>query len=201
MTTISWNEAAPAITDKVGIFPAQGPSIWTAISNGLATGLYWDGSGGASAASGGELKLGTSRAYYDVASKSSTPTSQSTGRLFLCSDTSRLYMYDSAGTYLAGTPFYEEYMTVPAVGAGIIMQAGSTAIGSGVTVTYPLAFTVAPKMVMLTVTDTLGINPPFAVNLTNSFTTGFTSSFSQLNGAPTGGTVYWSAIGQCAGYL
>src|SRR5207247_2480802 len=41
-------------------------------------------------------------------SKSSTPTSQSTGRLFMASDVSRLFAYFSAGTYLVGTAFSSE---------------------------------------------------------------------------------------------
>src|SRR6266550_4152256 len=109
MSNITWVESVPSGTSKVGDFPTFARSVWTAVTTGLTTSLYWEASGGASVASSGGLKPGGSRAFFDVASKSSAPNSQMTGRAFLASDTSLLYVYDSATTWLAGTPNYVEY--------------------------------------------------------------------------------------------
>src|SRR5262245_5281533 len=155
MSASSWNEAVPAMTDRVGIFPQQGPSIWTSISIGMSASMFWDGSGGASTASGGELKPGGSRAFFAAKSTSSAPNSQMTGRAHLASDDSRLRVYDSNATYLAGTPYFMDYQTLPTAGGAILMQSGSTTttVASGANritgvINYPAPFQANPQVML-----------------------------------------------------
>lgn len=113
MTQINWAEGVPSINSAVGQFPRFAESVWTAISQGLGTSIMWDGSGGQSTQSAGDLRPGAPRAYVDVQSNSSTPNSQATGRALLASDTSRLIVYDSSASFLGGTPYCVSYQSTP----------------------------------------------------------------------------------------
>jgi hypothetical protein len=203
---IVWTETVPSITSQVGQFPRYAQSVWTSIAIGLARSLYWDGSGNASVASAGGLAPGGSRAFFDVRSNSSAPNSQMTARAFLCSDTSRLYMYDSNATYLAGTPFLEEYQTGPAQGNNVLVQSGTTTLtlnsGNTVfTITFPAPFSAAPTSAMVTMqTTAVGSNTHFADIFGTPAATFIQIKFSSTVGSSTN-TFFWTAIGSSASYL
>src|SRR5438876_5746251 len=111
-----WNEAVPSGTSAVGQFPGWAHAVFATIAGSLGIENYFLGSGGVSDASHVAPREGGSRAYVDVRSNSSTPTSQSTGRLFQASDVSRLFAYFSSGTYLVGTTFGSEYFADASTG-------------------------------------------------------------------------------------
>lgn len=106
MTTILWNEDVPSGESLV----AQAPAFWrseqTSLALGLATDLYWDGSGGASEVSRGELKPGASRAYFNVSLSSMT---ESLARPFFPSNNSALFVSESNATHRFAGPFVYEY--------------------------------------------------------------------------------------------
>ena len=194
MANISWTETIPSITSPVGQFPRYAQSVWTAIAAGMATEHYWDGSGGASAASRGLMAPGGSRAFFDVRSNSSAPNSQMTGRLFLTSDTSRLLVYDSTGTYLAGTPFLSENST--SAGTGYWVRQAGTAlfplnVGSASTpITFPIPFLTTPIVHVTTSDKSLIAN---ALNVTLS---ACSSAVSTIGVAfVSSATVFWEALG------
>lgn len=117
MTTILWNETVPSDTSQV----AQAPSYWrsemTAIATGLATDLYWDGSGGASDLSRGVLHPGASRTFVGGASASSYDGGATNlARAFFSSASSTLFVYDSTGTYQVGSPLFMEYGSIASMG-------------------------------------------------------------------------------------
>lgn len=204
MSTVSWVESVPSGTSRVGDFPAFARSVWTAITTGLATSLYWDASGGASSASAGGLRPGGSRAFFGPASASSVP-SQGTGRAFLCSDTSRLFMYDSVATWLGGTPFYEEYQSGPPLGNNILMQSGSTTStwAGTIRITFPTPFA-APPLVQVSLQSYGGVGTGELFGLVQiaSTTTNFVSYITSVGaGTPTNVILNWTAIGSSASYL
>jgi len=167
--------------------------------------LYWEASGGASAASSGGLKPGGSRAFFDVASNSSAPNSQMTGRAFLTSNTSRLFVYDSAATWLGGTPFYEEYQSGPPVGSNILMQSGSTTSSWAgvVTITFPTPFA-APPLVQVSLQSYGGVvtGELYALIQGAPTTTNFRSYITSIGaGTPANVILNWTAIGSSASYL
>jgi len=110
MAISAWTESIPSGTSTVGTFPAYARAVFAAITAGMAVEHYWNGSGGGSDASTGDLLPGASRAFFAAQSDASAPA-QNIGRVFLASDTSRLLLYDSSGTYLGGTPFLAEHAT------------------------------------------------------------------------------------------
>jgi hypothetical protein len=194
---IGWSESVPSGTSLVGQEPTHAKSLWTALSTALGTYLFWDGSGGGSAASRGELRPGASRSYFAAASKSSSAaTATSLARAFFASDTSRLFVYESAGTYLAGTPFCIEHAT-PATQYLYVQQSGETFVSStgtptSLAVTWPAAFVGLPDMVSLHVSEL-----SFLYGLkAGTFDTGFLSWFSFTGpGVQSSFTLRYSAVG------
>jgi len=61
MSAISWFETAPSETSLASLVDDELRSMQTAIALGLSESFYWPGSGGGSAASAGEAKLGSLR--------------------------------------------------------------------------------------------------------------------------------------------
>lgn len=203
MSNISWVETVPSGTSRIGDFPTFAKSTFTAVTTGINTSLYWDASGGASAASAGGLKPGGSRAFFAAASASSVP-SQGTGRAFLCSDSSRLYVYDSAGTYLGGTSGYIEYQSGPPAGKDILMVSGSTSStwAAGIMdIPFPVTFASAPVVQVSLGTGISGVVKAYAIVQTASTTTGFRSQVTAFSGSPSGIMLHWTAIGSSASYL
>lgn len=143
MATLSnWSESLPSDDSLVVKAPGYVRSIWRDITLGLSESLAWPGSGGASNASQGELKPGSSKAFFDVRSNSSSAASEThRGKLFFASDQSRLIVYSSTATALAGTPFLIEHETYFAGTTWVehfgsyTTDTGGTLIGGVVTLT------------------------------------------------------------------
>lgn len=196
MSVSTWVESVPSGTSTVGSFPAWSHTMWSAVGAGLGVEHYWPGSGGGSDVSIGELLPGGSRAFFAAQSASSAPNSQMTGRMFLASDASRLFVYDSTGTYLVGTAFFGEHAASADSGYWA-RQSGSftTTDSSGVTdVTFPVSFTTTPY-----VTQTINANGGAAIILLGTVTSqtsasAFRSAWSAL-AAPGSFTVAWEALG------
>jgi hypothetical protein len=197
MAISAWSEAIPSGTSQVGQFPTYGRSTFGNISTGMAVEHFWNGSGGGSELSAGDLRPGGSRAFFDVQSNSSAPGSQQTGRLFLASDTTRLFVYDSTGTYLVGTPFcglhQQSALTkfwLRQTGSYSIATSGGTSVNGSFTTTFPIPYVTAPQIYT---------SPSEAVLITavaTSNTTNFTSSWSQLAlPSDTTDTIFWEALG------
>ena len=189
MPTLGWTESVPSNTSAVNQYPAFAKSVWTSISLGMAVEHYWNASGGGSDASIGELLPGSSRAFVAALSASSAPNSQMTGRLFLTSDTSRLLVYDSSGTYLVGTPFLQEHATDAKTGYWL-RQSGSytTTVTSGTTlVTFSVPYAAAPQ-VWQSQDNALWLTG--VVTLSTGF---FTSTWSALAAGTV--NVYWESLG------
>src|SRR5205807_4283860 len=94
-TPLLWNEQSPAETDIADSAPIR--SIVTSVQNGLAVEHNWPSASGANF---GYHLLGSARAFYDV--ESNVSSSGTDGRLYVASDTSRIFHVGSAGTMLLG---------------------------------------------------------------------------------------------------
>ncbi len=132
MATLSnWSENLPSDSSLVIKAPGYARSIWRDITIGLSESLFWPGSGGASNASQGDLREGTARAFHGTESTSSFGAAAThQGRLFLTSDTSRLFAYDSANTVLLGSAYFvESALTFP--NAVWVQANGSYATNTG----------------------------------------------------------------------
>ena len=189
MSNVTWVESVPSNASAVGHYPSFAKSIWTSISLGMATEHYWNASGGASDASTGELLPGGSRAFFAAQSASSAPNSQYSGRLFLASDVSRLFAYDSSGTYMVGTPFFQEHVTNPGVGYWV-RQTGSytTDVTAGfLAITFGIPYGAVPKLWQSV------DNASWLLGVTGEATTGFTSRFSALAAGTV--VVTWESLG------
>ena len=197
MSVSTWVETVPSGTSTVGSFPAWSHTMLSAIGSGLGLEHYWPGSGGGSDASIGELLPGGSRAFVAAQSASSAPNSQMTGRLFLASDASRLFVYDSTGTYLVGTAFGGEHASDAGTAGYWVRQSGSftTTDSSGNTdVTFPVPF-VATPVIIQNINASGGAVIIFLGTVTSQTSaSAFRSAWSAL-AAPGSFTVAWEALG------
>lgn len=189
--SIQWVESVPSGTSLVGHAPGDFKSVWTAIATAMAREHFWPGSGGGSDASAGDLLPGATRCFADARSRSSVP-SQGTARFFMDTTNSRLFAYDSTGTFLAGTSWYEE-MGVDAGSGYWVRTAGNVAsvpTASGTTiVTFPVVFVAGPPVVLTS------SNASWTFSLVSSTTTNFTSAWTSWAGAAGTATLYWEALG------
>lgn len=198
MTTITWNESVPSGTSPVGTTPAYCQDLWPAIASGLATEHFWPGAGGASDASAGVLLPGASRAFVAARSASSAPNSQLSGRLFFASDTSRLLLYDSTGTFLAGTPFLSE-VSGSATSGYWLRQTGSLYTNvnvdnrASIPITFPIPFVAVPA-IRVTPSRTAAAVNPFTVSAAT-----FASAISTIGVASLSDlTIFWEAFGMAS---
>jgi len=200
MALSAWTEAIPSSTSQVGIFPTYARGVFTVISVGMAVEHIWNASGGGSEASAGDLRPGGTRTYFDVQSQSSAPGSQQTGRLFLASDASRLFVYDSTGTYLVGTPFCDLHATSAATGYWLrqtgsysIATSGATATSGSTVVQFPIPY-IVPPAVFTTPSEAVIVVGTILVSNTS-----FSSGWSQFVGpSDTTDTVFWEALGRAS---
>ena len=194
MAVSAWSEVVPSGQSLVGVFPTYARSVWNAISQGMSREHFWSGTGGGSDASCGDLLPGASRAYVGVQSASSAPNSQMTGRAFLASNVSRLFIYDSTGTYLTGTSFFDECATTPGNGYWLRQTGRFVVSSSGTTTTnFPITYSTTPT-VYLTVFPDAGVQQRVNVGCIAS-TTGFDSSFSFIGGTSTLSAILWESFG------
>ena len=105
---------------------------------------------------------------------------------------SRLFVYESAATYLAGTSWYEE-MGMDAGSNYWVRTAGnvgSVPTSSGTTiVTFPIVYVAGPPVVLTS------SNASWTFSLVSSTTTNFTSAWTSWAGAAGTATLYWEALG------
>ena len=131
MPVLTWKETLPSETSKVGISPPEIHAHKTAIAQWLGAWLEFPGSGGGSENSAGVLKAGASRALYGAASLSSNADmGTNKGKVYFTSDTTRLYAYDSSGTYCIGTPSLVEVLTDGDTNNAYVMQSGQSYVSA-----------------------------------------------------------------------
>lgn len=189
MALSNWSEAIPSGTSAVGTFPSYARALWAGIASAMGIEHYWNGSGGGSDASTGDLRPGGSRTFVAARSASSVP-SQGTGRLFYASDESRLLMYGSAATYLVGTASYDEFETASTGGGYMLRQTGTINFTGNLATTSPVNFPIpcltAPPTVFFSANSDAFCA---AFNITTS---GFDSVISRINSS--NNTVFWEAL-------
>lgn len=198
MTTLLWQEALPSDASAVGLDTPTIKSHWTAIADWLAVTRYWPVSGGGSQASIGELKQGMSLAFFGAKSASSNTIGwYHTARAFADSATSRLYVYESTGTYLGATPFavFNTTSGAPAV-SGPVARSGTTLVssaGTPTTITVPFSQVFDnPPFVMCTLSALSYVGGSASTVTTG----GFTSQFSYYGpGAMSNFTLTYTAFG------
>lgn len=204
MTQIGWNESVISITSTVGSFPPYAKSVWTAIATGMNVEHFWDGTGGASSASRGDLRPGASRAFFATQSASS---SSFTGKLFFASNVSRLFAYGSNGTYLEGTPFFsDESVAQGSNHSGNpesslttcfrLRQSGTSNFNTGgaVGITFPVPYIATPKVFVVSSNTSFYVSvQPFGVSLQSFFPVWSSNTGSTVLGPTL--TVNWEAIG------
>jgi len=194
MTVSAWSEVVPSGQSLVGVFPTYARSVWNAVSQGMSLEHFWSGTGGSSDASCGDLLPGASRTYVGAQSASSAPSSQMTGRVFFASDVSRLFIYDSTGTYLIDTLFFDECATSPGSGYWLRQASLSTTLLSSsgtIAVTFPTAYLTTPIVYLQYFTTGA---PPVVAGCSVT-TTGFISSYSFIGGTPPTNGLYWESFG------
>lgn len=208
MPVFTWKESLPSETSKVGISPPEIRAHKQAIAQWLGTWLEFPGSGNGSEWSAGVFKAGASRALHAAASASSNADIGTLrGKAFLASDTSRLYLYDSSGTYCVGTPDLVEILNDGNANLAYIVQSGQSYVSApnnphqnfsfsqnGVTAKR-IEFNANPIVLAHTSVDTRLL---FGVSTIS--TGGFTSVASWFaSGATSAYTVYWRASGYTSG--
>lgn len=186
--SISWNEAIPSNTSTVGTFPSYALSVYTAISTGLGQEMSWPS---------GNLLAGASRAFFGNQSVSSnSAVGDIVARALLTSDQSRLFGYDSTGTYLLGTPFCVEAAT----NAGRYMWASfsgstsSTKTTSGdLTITLPASYQTNAYPIWFTNQTAAGNGFVFTLNSKSSGS--FFMHFQALPTSTAALTFQWATLG------
>ena len=203
MPVLNWKETLPSETSKVGISPPEIHAHKQAIAQWLGAWLEFPGSGGGSENSAGVLKAGASRALHGAASLSSNAAmGTNKGKVYFTSDTSRLYVYDSSGTYCVGTPRLTEVLTDSDPMFAYVFQSGQSYVASpndpaksfsfskdGVSAKW-VEFTTEPIVVAYT------SHTSILLGISTVTTGGFTSAASWWGSGNTSAyTVFWRASG------
>lgn len=152
---MAWTEIKPAAGDPLSELPSILTGQAILFRQGIEKHSFWTDSSGASAGiprqSGASAGPGAARAFYDVESNLSSNLSTTkplAGRLFVSSDGSRLWGFTSNNTIPLGSARAVVYKT-PGVltDVRVLVQAGSSSGGASLTtVSFPTAYSVAPKM-------------------------------------------------------
>ena len=150
-----YRENKPASSDPLNEFPSDMTANLIALREGIEKHSFWTDSSGVSAGiprlSDGSFGPGAARAFFDVASSASTTlasTKPLAGRLYITSDTSRLYGYASNATMLLGgknaVVYFPSNATISA-GARFLVQIGTTSVSSQTqNVAFSSQYSVAP---------------------------------------------------------
>ena len=195
MSTIAWNESVPSGTSVVE--PTIARSVWSSLAVGLSEVVYWPGSGGGSVASAGEVRPGRSLAFYGPQSASSNPTLDHVSRAYLASDTSRLFVYGSGQTFLAGSPRVWEHnlrYTSPNY-TWVVQRSATTGLDGTLTtkaISFPTPYTGAPEVF------TSSSATSYIHGVSNITSGGFISEYSYIPVAAEAGsnfTLYWYSVG------
>jgi len=198
MTRIIWDENLPSDGSAVGLAPDDLQSLWRNLGQGLRTSLEW---------SSGDLLEGKVRTFLAGQSSSSNSTAKLWARAFFASDTTRLFVYDSTGTYLAGTPYVieEGRREVGGTEAVWVSQSSTTlvaAAGAPVSLTIPFPTAYANILgetprVMQTIS-----HRSMTIGLSTITRGGFTSIFSYFGpGSQSAFTIHWASVGRMTGAI
>jgi len=199
MSNIVWNENLPSDASAVGLAPDDLQSLWRNLGRGLETSLDW---------SSGDLQEGKVRTFFATQSASSNSNdAKLRARAFFASDVSRLFVYESNGTYLVGTPFFieEGRREVGGTEAVWVSQSSTTLVAaagspSRLTIPFPTAYAnilgETPR-VMQTIS-----HRSMTVGLSTITRGGFTSIFSYFGpGSQSAFTIHWTAVGRMTGAI
>jgi len=152
-----YRETKPAASDPLNEFPSDMTANIIALREGIEKHSFWTDNSGVSAGiprlSDGSFGPGAARAFFDVASSASTTLSTTkplAGRLYITSDTSRLYGYASDATMLLGgknaVVYYPSNATITA-GARFLVQIGTVSVSSQTqNVIFTSQYSVAPTV-------------------------------------------------------
>jgi len=91
---ITWDESLPGDGDYLSQGADSIRTLKREFAEGIVPAMYWPGSGGGSAASAGEMKLGTFKTHYEV--RSGLSVGARNGSLLFASDTSECYMIQTS---------------------------------------------------------------------------------------------------------
>src|SRR3990167_196557 len=145
---IRWDESEPVDSGAYSQTAIRLRSLKTDLATGVSQSMEWPGLGGGSAASAGQMKKGTFRAYYAPLSQLSNPSLGTTGRLFVASDTSQLFGFpvaSSTSTMLLGSARLMEGLTHPGPTARWVVSSGTTT-GDIATIAYGVTYAVVPSV-------------------------------------------------------
>lgn len=206
----TWRETKPTNTDPLDEFPSLLTGQAVAFRQAIEKHSYWTDASGASAGiprlSDGSPGPGSARAFYAPASSLSTALSATkalAGRLFVTSDTHRLYAYTSTATLQLGAEnliayYGASYATITA-GTRILTQSSNTSIpiNSRVTVAFPTPYAVTPTL-QVTAGSTLTTDL-FHASVFASTATNVTLVVNRVFGSSaTTCTVWWRSHGTVA---
>ena len=196
---IGWDETDPANSKNLGLGAGDIRSLKTNLSGGLAAEHLWPTATGAA----GAHLLGSARAFVGIASQVSS--SDTDGRLMFTSDTSQLFMVNSAttvrigGRYVPHTPTRfagaSDGTQTPSLGQRLMIEYGTGIMPTSGATNYTTQFTYATGGVMpMVFTDlvwssattfankVIGAGAAGSVDFTNYVIS------SGASGAPSGGT-------------
>lgn len=204
----NWNELKPGAHDPLSEFPSAVTTNAIAFRTGLEKHSFWTDSSGVSAGiprlSDGSFGPGSFRAFFAPLSSLSTAASTAkplAGRLYITSDTSRLYGFTSTGTVPLGSRnivvFIGTSGTTILSGVRTLVQTGSLlSVPGSSTVTFGTAYAVAPLVeIQVQSSGTTHFGSAKANTVT---ATTFSSSLSAVYGDNSAMTILWRSIGTVA---
>lgn len=207
---VTWQERKPEPTD---IPNTELASLLTSNKQAMRVGFeassYWTDSSGVSAGdmrlSDGSFGPGACRAFFDLESNASSQVSATkplAGRLYIASDTSRFLAYSSGNSVIVGSNNAIVYLgnsaaTIP-TNVKNLVQTGtfSTNSVSATTTAFPTAYNGTPT-IQLTPWS-VGTTALWALNVSASGTTNFTTVVTGVFGSASNVTVLWRSHGTVA---
>jgi len=208
---MAWTEVKPTASDPLRELPSVLTAQAIVFRQNVEKHSYWTDSSGVSAGdmrlSDGSFGPGSARAFFDVESNVSSTVSAVkplAGRLYITSDTSKLYGYSSGNSILLGgnnaLVWQPSAATITSntrvlVQTGILSgQTGGAVIGiSGNTIAFPIAYSVVPAVQVQEFS--LGTTDIFSSAVTRPTTTSFVLRVSRIWGSQSTTTVIWRSIG------
>lgn len=204
----TWHEQKPVATDPLSEFPSVMTDQAIAFREAVEKYSFWTDASGASAGiprlSDGSAGPGVARAFYGTASSLSTALSASkplAGRLFVTSDTHRLYGFPSSTstTVQLGAEqlvvYYGPSATTMVSNTRVLVQSSSASIviNSRNTIAFPTSYTGTPT-VQLQAGSTVTTDLYQPVLLTSG-TTNFALTLARLIGSLNTATIFWRSHG------
>lgn len=197
---IAWDENAPVDSDAYAGEAGALRSLKSTLATALANTFYWPGSGGGSAASAGQIPLGSARAFYGGTPVTLGSTS-STGVLLEVVgsgpapdhfDVGRVYEIGSATTRMIGSNRALEGKLVPPTGTRGALSTGTVnTLGRAV---FGITFGAVPTVL---VTDVSGTNvTPVLTAVTTSYASVAVYAYDGSAGNSAG--VHWMSLGTVA---